>query len=213
MKRSAPILALVALLATFLGYRACATPPVRNLSPRPGPVVVLGDSLAAGVGSTGGKRGYVTLLQERLGVDIVNKGVAGNTTADGLARMDADVLALKPSLVIVELGGNDFLRQVEAQTVFGNLETIIRRCQDGGAAVMLLGVRSGLLTDRNEKGFRDVARRTQTAYVPNILADVFGQPAFMHDSIHPNDAGYEKVATRIEPTVRDLLERLGKLRS
>lgn len=211
MKRSFPLLIVVALLA-LVAWRACAAPPVRNLSPRPGPVVVLGDSLAAGVGSTGGRRGYVALLQERLGVEVVNRGVSGNTTSDGLARLDADVLSLKPSLVIVELGGNDFLRQVEAATVFANLETIVRRCQDAGAAVLVLGTRSGLLTDRNEAGFRDLSRRTEAAYVPNILEGVFGQPALMHDSIHPNDAGYEKVADRIEPSLRGLLVRMGKLR-
>ena len=206
-----PVLLVAALLAAFLAYRACAAPPVKNLSPRPGPVVVLGDSLAAGVGSKGMKRGFVTLLQERLGVELVNKAVPGNATGDGLERLKADVLDLKPALVVVELGGNDFLRQVDPDQTFANLETIVRRCQDSGAAVLVLGVRSGLLTDRRESRFRQVARGNGAAYVPNILDGVFGHPALMSDSIHPNDEGHRLVADRLEPVFRDLLRRLGRL--
>ena len=69
-------------------------------------MVILGDSLSAGTGAAKGE-GFVDLLQQRLGVEIVNRGIPGNTTAQGLARLDKDVLSLKPSLVIVELGGND----------------------------------------------------------------------------------------------------------
>lgn len=206
----AAALAIVAL-AGLLAFRTCGRSAVRNLEPSGGPVVVLGDSLAAGVGAPGG--GYVHILSRRLGVELVNRGVPGNTTADGLARLDTDVLPLKPALVVVQLGGNDFLRQVDPDETFGNLATIIERCQAQGAAVLLVGVRSGLLTDRNESRFRDLAQRTQAAYVPNLLEGVFGQPALMHDSIHPNASGYERVADRIEPTLRELLTRLGKVGS
>ena len=115
-----PALLVAALLALFLVVRACAAPPVKNLSPRPGPIVVLGDSLAAGVGSKGMKRGFVTLLQERLGVELVNKGVPGNSTAEGLARLQADVLDLKPALVVVELGGRWRIADRSAGSVIGD---------------------------------------------------------------------------------------------
>lgn len=205
-----PTLAILALLAALLAFRACSVPPIRNLEPRSGPVVVLGDSLAVGVGSAGGRRGYVALLQERLGVELVNKGVSGNTTEDGLARLEGDVLALKPALVVLELGGNDFLRRVDPDDTFANLEAMVRRSQEAGAAVLVLGTRSGVFSDKHEKRFREVARRNGAAYVPNLLEGVFAQPALMYDSIHPNDAGYAKVAERLEPTFRDLLTRLGK---
>ncbi len=203
-------LGLAAVLAVLLLWHLVSTPPVRNLSPRPGPIVVLGDSLAAGVGSKGQKGGFVTVLGGRLGVELINRGVPGNATADGLKRLDSDVLALKPALVILELGGNDFLRRVDPDRTFANLETMIRRCQDSGAAVLVLGVRSGLLMNRAENRFREVAERNQAAYVPDILEGVFAHPNLMADAIHPNDAGHQQIAERLDPLLRRMLERMGR---
>lgn len=184
--------------------------PIRNLSPRPGPVVVLGDSLAAGVGSQSGQ-GYVGLLSQRLGIEIVNRGVPGDTTARGLERLETDVVALKPALVIVELGGNDFLQRLDPEETFANLREIVTRCQDAGAAVLLVGVQSGLFGDRLEKRYRDLARTTGCGYVPNVLQDILRSPALKHDAIHPNDAGYARMAERIEPELRRMLKRMARL--
>lgn len=201
---------LLAALAALVLWRLTSTPPVRNLSPRPGPIVVLGDSLAAGVGSKGQRNGFVTVLSQRLGVEIVNRGVPGDSTADGLKRLDADVLALKPALVVLELGGNDFLRRMDPDRTFANLETLIRRSQDSGAAVLVLGIRGGLLRDRRQNRFREVAERNQAAYVPDLLEGVFAHPALMADAIHPNDAGHRQIAERLDPIMRGLLRRMGR---
>ncbi len=203
-----PTAFLAAALLGLLAWRHCAWPPIRNLGARPGPIVILGDSLAAGVGSRGGQRGFVTRLSEKLGVEIVNRGVSGNSTQDGLERLETDVLALKPALVILELGGNDFLRRMDPDQTFANLETMIRRSQQEGAAVLVLGVRGGILGRSRGDRFREVARRHQAAYVPDILDGVFAHPALMADSIHPNDAGHEKIAARLEPVLRRLLEKM-----
>ncbi len=210
-RRRALVLAgLVAALATLVLWRLASAPAVRNLSPRPGPIVVLGDSLAAGVGSKGQKGGFVAILSQRLGVEIVNRGVSGDSTADGLKRLDADVLALKPALVILELGGNDFLRRMDPDRTFANLEALIRRSQDSGAAVLVLGVRGGLLRNRGQNRFREVAERNQAAYVPDLLEGIFAHPALMADAIHPNDAGHQQIARRLDPILRRLLKRMGR---
>jgi len=201
---------LLATLAALVLWHLTSTPPVRNLSPRPGPIVVLGDSLAAGVGTKGQRNGFVTVLSQRLGVEIVNRGVPGDSTADGLKRLDADVLALKPALVVLELGGNDFLRRMDPDRTFANLETLIRRSQSSGAAVLVLGVRGGLLRDRRQNRFREVAERNQAAYVPDLLEGVFAHPALMADAIHPNDAGHRQIAERLDPILRRLLRRMGR---
>jgi len=108
------------------------------------------------------------------------------------------------------LGGNDFLRRMDPDRTFANLETLIRRSQSSGAAVLVLGVRGGLLRDRRQNRFREVAERNQAAYVPDLLEGVFAHPALMADAIHPNDAGHRQIAERLDPILRRLLRRMGR---
>lgn len=183
---------------------------IAHLKHRTGPVVILGDSLAAGVGSAS-KAGFVGLLSERLGLEIVNRGVPGNTTAQGLARLDKDVLELDPALAIVELGGNDALQKVELDTTFSNLGTIIDRLHAREIPVLLLGVRGGVFSDKFAARFEDLASEKKVAFVPNILEGILTSPALKDDSIHPNDAGYAVVADRVEPTLRFMLEKMGRI--
>lgn len=183
--------------------------PIANLTPRQGPVVVLGDSLSAGQGSAS-HQGYVGILQQRLGLEMVNKGVNGNTTRQGLERLDRDVLSLNPALVVVELGGNDFLQHVPPEETFANLDEIVRRIQERGAPVLLLGVQSGLLQDKNAARFAELARRRQTGFVPNIMEGIFTNPALKDDPIHPNDDGYKVMADRVEPVLKSMLSKMGR---
>lgn len=167
-----------------------------------GPIVAFGDSLIHGTGSSGG--GFVSLLAQRLGRDIENLGRPGETTAGGLARLD-EVLELQPSLVILLLGGNDVLRRVPPADTFRNLAVIIERLQAGGSAVLLVGVRGGLLQDPYAGEFAALAERHGTAYVPDVLQQVFMRPDYMADQVHPNDAGYARIAERVDPVLENML--------
>ncbi len=170
---------------------------------RDGPIVAFGDSLVYGTGSPGG--GFVKLLEARLGRKIENLGVPGDTTADGLARID-EVLALEPAVVILLLGGNDFLQQVPQDTTFANLEAIITALQADGAAVLLVGVRGGLVRDHFAERFEALADRLGTAYVHDVLDDTLGVEGYMADQVHPNDAGYRVIADRVYPVLAAMLE-------
>jgi lysophospholipase L1-like esterase len=107
--------------------------------------------------------------------------------------------------VIVLLGGNDFLRRVPREETFRSLATIVERIRDRGAAVVLVGVSVGLISDQFEEEYETLARRTSAALVPDILDDILGHADRMSDSIHPNDQGYKMIADRLEPVVRDLV--------
>ncbi len=162
-------------------------------------IIAFGDSLVAGVGSNSG--GFVDLLGER----VINLGVSGNTTRDALARIE-ELDAYDPKVVIVLLGGNDFLRKVPETETFSNLSQIIQEVQRRGAVVLLLGVRSGVLSNRHDREFKRLAEEFGTAYVPDVLDGVFGQPDLMYDTIHPNDSGYKLIADRVRPELRKLIE-------
>lgn len=189
----------IALLAACLSGCARDVPKAA----REGPIVAFGDSLVYGTGSSGG--GFVKLLEQGIGRPIDNLGVPGDTTADGLARID-EVLDLDASVVILLLGGNDFLRQVPQDTTFSNLATIIERLQADGAAVLLAGVRGGLVRDSFAARFEELADRYGTAYVHDVLDDTFGVDGYMADQVHPNDAGYRVIADRVLPVLREMLE-------
>ena len=168
-------------------------------------IVAFGDSLVEGRGATPG-HDFVTRLATRLSVPIVNAGRSGDTAAAALSRLDASVLARNPRVVIVLLGGNDFLRRVPTNETFRSLSTIVERIRQRGAAVVLVGVSVGLVHDPYADEYDALARRTSSALVPDILDDIIGHVDRMSDSIHPNDRGYEMIADRIEPVVRDLIQ-------
>jgi lysophospholipase L1-like esterase len=178
-----------------------------NLPPSAdGPWVAFGDSLTEGFGASEGAT-YPAVLGRELGVEIRNSGVSGHTTEDGLKRVDS-VAALRPRVVLLCLGGNDGLNRLPRDQMLANLGAIIKRLQQEGAFVVLLGIRSATLRDQNEKLFRRLAREHGCFYVPNILSGIWGRPVYMTDAIHPNDEGYARIAARLAEELRPLLPKL-----
>nr|MBA3551169.1 hypothetical protein [Patescibacteria group bacterium] len=187
----------------FMRQSAPAQVVIQNY-PSPGSnIIAFGDSLVKGIGSTPGND-FVSRISRELDIPIVNKGVSGNTTTDGLKRID-EVLENDPKLVLILFGGNDVLQKIPAETTFRNLETMIQKIHEKDAIVVLLGIPSGLFfRDPYEPQYRALAEKYNTAYVPNILAGLLGHQEYMSDTVHPNDAGYEKMAQLISPVVNKL---------
>jgi lysophospholipase L1-like esterase len=195
---------LVGILILVVGsYFIFRSEKITNYPPKEGSIVAFGDSLVAGYGSTKGND-FVSLLSKGLGEEIINLGVSGDTTAGGLARIDS-ALNREPKITILLLGGNDFLRKVPREETFSNLRTIISKLQERGSIVVLVGVRGGLLSDSADGYYEDLAEETGSAYVEDVLDGLFGDARYMSDSIHPNDAGYLKIAERLYPVLRNLL--------
>jgi lysophospholipase L1-like esterase len=165
-----------------------------------GPIIALGDSITAGRDATEGND-YVSVLSRSIGTPILNAGVRGNTTADVLARLDRDVLSKNPRLVILLIGGNDFLQGVPSATSFSNIRTIIDRIHASGSAVLLVGIRSFLFADYDAQ-FRSIAFGAGSAYVPDALRGIIGNPLLTTDLVHPTDRGHFILANRILPYVQ-----------
>lgn len=192
----------VGILAFIFWPKSFNVEDVKNYPPKSSTVVAFGDSLVEGVGSV--DEGFVSDLENRLRIDIINEGISGNTTQQGLERID-DVLSYDPGVVILLLGGNDYLRKIDDSQTERNLSTIIKRLQDDGIVVILLGVRGGALKDNFKDMYKDLAKQYDTAFVSNVLAGLITNPELMYDSIHPNDSGYELIADRVEPILREVL--------
>lgn len=169
--------------------------PVANTPPKNDVIVAFGDSLVEGVGSDR-RGGFVPLLEDRLGREIINLGVAGETTADGLGRID-EALAYDPGIAVVLFGGNDAMRKKPMEETATNLANIINRFHENGTVVVLLGVRGGLFGDPYDDMYEELSETFNTAYVPNVLEDILLRPELTYDQLHPNDQGYAIVAQRV----------------
>jgi lysophospholipase L1-like esterase len=180
---------------------------ITNEHPQGKVVVAFGDSLTAGY-QVDAADSYPAQLASLLGREILNRGVSGNSTADGLARLERDVLSESPGIVLLSLGANDMLRRHPIDGTFASLRTIIDRIHARGALVVLIGVEGYPLVHGDWGArYRELARETGCVYVPDMLDDVLGDPALMYDQIHPNAKGYAKIAARIESEVGSYLKR------
>ncbi len=176
-------------------------------------VVALGDSLTYGTGAADGED-YVSLLSSSTGWNIINAGVPGNTSADGLERLDAllashDDGAQKIDLLIVELGGNDFLRHIpEAETV-RNLSAILAKSKARSINTVLIaipkfspiGAALGNLEDHPL--YEKLAEQTNTPLVEDVFSDVLAKNSLKADPVHPNAYGYRIVASGLKSALSD----------
>jgi lysophospholipase L1-like esterase len=206
--RLAAAAGVVALAILFLLLRTRNNAwPITNEHPQGVAIVAFGDSLTAGY-QVADADSYPAQLAQLVGREVLNRGVSGDSTADGLARLDRDVLSENPRVVLLSLGANDMLRRQPIEQTFANLRRIVDRIQARGALVVLIGVEGyPLLHGDYGKRYRDLARETGCVYVPDVLDDVLGEPALMYDQIHPNGAGYAKIARRIQAEAGEYLSR------
>jgi acyl-CoA thioesterase-1 len=179
-------------------------------------IVCFGDSLTAGYGTDPGES-YPDYLQSDLDARgyhyrVVNEGISGNTTKDGVDRLDT-ILALKPSVVVVEFGGNDGLRGLRIEDSRTNMDTIVSTLKASGTKVVLAGIT--LPPDYGPdyiQQFNDtyslLAKKYNVPLLPFILKNVFGVPGMMQaDRTHATAAGNKVVATNILLLVTPLLKK------
>ena len=181
-------------------------------------VVVLGDSLAAGYGVEP-QEAFPALLQQKVDASglrftVVNAGVSGNTSADGLARIDW-LLKRKMDVLVLELGGNDGLRGVPVTAMRDNLQAIIERVKQRypEARILVAGMRLppnlGLdYTDAFRKVFPELAKKNNATLIPFLLEGVGGKPQLNQDDhIHPTADGHKIVAENVWKVLKPVLEK------
>jgi len=198
--------AAAVVVALFL-VAGCGSPydNIANLDSQGSTIVCLGDSLTRGAGSSRGGDYPARLVEVLSGLPVINAGRDGDTTGSALARLQRDVLDEDPLMVIVLLGGNDVLNRVPKKETVDNLDRIVGRCVDAGAMVVLVHAKYGVFKDPYRSDFKRIAKKHGAVFMPNVLKDILGNPRAMSDQIHPNNAGYAVVASRIAQVVEPLL--------
>lgn len=177
-------------------------------------LVAFGDSLTAGFGVESGFS-YPDFLQKLIDAKhyswhVINAGVSGDTSTDGLARLPA-VLEYKPEIVVLELGANDGLRGIPVEATRANLEQIVQELQRAGAKVVL----AGMTLPPNygpeyikpfEKIFTGLAATYKLPLIPFLLEGVGGNAKLMQaDGLHANVEGNRRVAANVMKVVEPLL--------
>lgn len=171
------------------------------------PILVIGDSISAAYGLEI-SQGWVALLQQKLNQEnivcnVINSSISGDTTAGGLARIDRDLSANHPGVVIVELGGNDGLRGLSPKITKANLKEMIIHAQASKARVILLGIQippnyGKPYKEWFEKIYQQLAIEMSIEFVPELLSGIGDNPKFMQqDGIHPNQAGQPLIANKV----------------
>ena len=191
----------------LLGFLLLLAPGCGNetrLPPlQPGAVVLaFGDSITAGLGAGPGED-FPARLAAATGWQVVNAGVSGDTAREARQRLAPLLAKWQPELVIVELGGNDFLRQAPAARVGGYLREIVRDAQAAGAGVALVAVprlsllRASVGALSDSPVYADIAAEEGVILIPDVLADILSDAGLRADEIHPNAAGYRQLAAGI----------------
>lgn len=202
----------IAALAVLL---FCVAALPANAQTGPVKLAILGDSLAAGYGLAPAQafptRLDAALKAQNRNVTIINHGVSGDTTAGGLERIDW-MMADKPDIVLVELGGNDGLRALDPAATERNLDAIVTKLKAAGATVWM----AGMLAPRNfgpeyakafDGIFKAVADKHGVPLYAFFLDGVAQDPALNQpDGIHPNAKGVDIVVERILPFVTKNLD-------
>jgi lysophospholipase L1-like esterase len=197
--------ALVLLLASSLVAPPGPVAPRSPASPLAGPIVAFGDSLTAGVGADAADS-YPSLLGADLGVPVLNMGVSGQTADEALARLDRDVLAQRPSLVIVLFGANEALRGQPVSTAVAGLDALLTALHDAGIPVLLLGIHyHGFGTDFDD-ALRTLAAKEGAILLLDVLDGVLDRDGLTADGgYHPNALGYRTMESRILPRAHVML--------
>ena len=173
-------------------------------------VICFGDSLTSGY-EAAPKESYPHVLSGLLDWPVINAGVNGDTTQAALQRLSRDVLEKDPLLVVVILGGNDFLHKSSAAQTFENIRAIVRAIKQQGAMVAL-GQIGPLLMYRYNKEYKKIAAEEDAILIPDILGGIFANPKLMRDEVHPNAAGNVLIAQKVHKAIEKHLRLNQKLR-
>lgn len=187
---------------------ACSDRTIYEALPVDAVVIAFGDSVTAGIGAGPGKD-YPGRLAELTGMKVVNAGISGDTARAAGSRLGPLLAAELPDLVIVELGGNDFLRQTPAPTVKEFLREMIREAQASGAVVALVAVPRlsllratvGALSD--SPIYAELAEEEGVLLVPDVFSEILSDSSLRADEIHPNAEGYQRLARGIAAVLVD----------
>jgi lysophospholipase L1-like esterase len=191
-----------ALLAACAVLAACGD--AAKLAPLAPDAVVLafGDSLTYGTGARESES-YPAQLEAMIGRTVVRAGVPGEVSAQALARLPAALEEHRPQLLILCIGGNDFLRNLGKAQVEANVRRMVALAKERGAGVLLIGTPEKGLLFTPPGFYADLAGQFRIPYEGKVIGEILRDSELKSDTIHPNARGYRLIAERVAALLRN----------
>jgi len=188
-------------LVVFALIWGCGERP--RLEPLPPDAVVLafGDSLTYGTGANE-EESYPAQLEKLIGRRVVRAGVPGEVTAQALERLPAALDEHAPRLVLLCIGGNDFLRRLGNPQAERNVREMVKLAQSRGVAVLLIGAPEPGFSVSPPAFYAGIAKEHRLPYEGGIIGEVLKDRSLKADPIHPNARGYRLIAERLAETLK-----------
>ena len=186
---------LLAIIAVFI-LSACQKPASLPMLAKSDVVVAFGDSITFGTGAES-RESYPAVLEQMLGRRVVNAGIPGEVTSEGVSRLPQILDQEKPALLILCHGGNDNIRRLGREQAAGNIREMIRLARQRGVAVVLIAVPALGLSVSPEPLYREIAKDLKIPLEEKTLSSILADSSLKSDLIHPNAAGYRRLAEAV----------------
>lgn len=196
---------IVTAIVVLVALTSCADHKLEPI-PNGGTILAFGDSLTLGYG-TDKSNSYPAVLAGLTGLNVINSGISGETTDQGLERLPQELDRTAPDLIILIEGGNDILKNRSHTAIKENLKGMIELAKNKGIPVILIGVPEKKLFSDSAPLYKDLAEIFQLVFDGELIADLQFSPSLKSDRIHFNKKGYRKMAE----SIYDLLEDNGAL--
>jgi acyl-CoA thioesterase I len=190
---------LAALLLAALV--ACGQRPSLERLPADAVVLAFGDSLTYGTGANEDES-YPAQLETLIGRRVVRAGVPGEVTAKALERLPGALDEHNPRLLLLCIGGNDFLRRLGNAQAEANVRAMVKLAQGRGVAVVLIGTPEPGLLPSPPAFYAAVAKEFHVPYEDGVITEVLKDTRLKSDPIHPNARGYRVIAERVAETLK-----------
>jgi acyl-CoA thioesterase I len=193
--------AAVCLLASLL-IAGCGERPKLERLPGDAVVLAFGDSLTFGTGASEDES-YPAQLEKLIGRRVVRAGVPGEVSAQALARLPGALDEHAPRLLLLCIGGNDFLRRLGNQQAEANVRAMVKLARGRGVAVMLIGTPEPGFTVSPPAFYAGIAKEFRLPYEAGIIGEVLRDKTLKADPVHPNARGYRLIAERLAEQLKE----------
>ena len=176
---------------------------ITNYPPKAGPIIAFGDSITYGY-EVSAEEAFPALLEKMWDREVINLGISGDTSLKGYERRE-ELKDLEPSFVLIEFGGNDFLKKVPREQTQKALEDLVDYVHSIGAVAVLVDTGGHGPMDTYTKINKKIAKEKNTLYIDGIMEGIFTDRSLKADQIHPNQKGHQIIAQRIDKALKKYL--------